>query len=376
MNDSKTSNAGPAAPSLPEIESMIESAVMAPSADNNQPWYFHLLDKSSLGLCHDTSRALPSDVNRMFDMIALGAATENLAVAASQYGWKTSVEFLQGSTSRCARFHHDLIARISFSRGGAPDPLFPFLPQRATCRKAFRSRPVPKNKLEELGKDLDKEMCLYWETSRSRLWTLAWLVAAADRIRFEHRAFHEELFKQMRFSVSEAEASRDGLDVRCLELPPPAIVLLKMLRPWPLMKSLNRLGFSRALTWQSAVLLLRTGAVGILTTSCPTPEGHFRAGRALQRIWLKASSMNLAFHPMGSIPIYLSRFTQSGKVASDSSLAFLARQFHRAFSYTRDQGVVLLFRLGEAVRGSVHSLRRPVAEVFSPVPDGSCVVND
>src|SRR5262245_34126354 len=65
-----------------DLQHMVEAAVLAPSPDNNQPWAFQIRENSEILLYHDVSRALPSDVGYMFSLIALGAALENLCIAA------------------------------------------------------------------------------------------------------------------------------------------------------------------------------------------------------------------------------------------------------------------------------------------------------
>ena len=64
------------------LRRLIEAAGKAPSPDNNQPWAFGRLD-NAIQVFHRRERALPSDVRDMFSWIAIGAAIENLALAAS-----------------------------------------------------------------------------------------------------------------------------------------------------------------------------------------------------------------------------------------------------------------------------------------------------
>ena len=78
-------------PSRAVLEELVHAASLAPSPDNNQPWRFEQNDEGELLLLHDRTRVLPSDVDDMFSRIALGAALENLCLAAGRHGWRALV---------------------------------------------------------------------------------------------------------------------------------------------------------------------------------------------------------------------------------------------------------------------------------------------
>jgi len=78
----------------PQIEcaaDLVRAAVLAPSPDNNQPWRLDVQD-DRLRFYLDAERALPSDVNSMFDLVGLGAAVENARIAAGGVGCSAHVE--------------------------------------------------------------------------------------------------------------------------------------------------------------------------------------------------------------------------------------------------------------------------------------------
>ena len=112
------------------------------------------------------------------------------------------------------------------------------------------------------------------------------LVAQSDRMRFEHERFHAELYRQLRFTAADSERTRDGLDVRTLELPPGAVHVLHFLRKWPRIRFLNHFGLSRMMSMPSRWSVCRSGAVGILTVGEPAVSKYLAGGRALERIWL------------------------------------------------------------------------------------------
>jgi hypothetical protein len=348
-------------PSRAALEELVHSATLAPSPDNNQPWLFTQHPDRELLLVHDRTRALPSDVDDMFSMIALGAALENLCLAAGRRGWRALVhhpaDFGPDADGR------EVVAGIRFAESGTSDPLAEYLERRITCRKPYPRQPVAEDALRQMEASIAEQETarLHWLADRRRMRQLAWLVAAADRIRFEHQPFHAELYRQLRFTPQQAETTRDGLDVRCLELPLGGATVLRGLRSWPLMRQLNRLGLSRLLSLSSALQVWRTGTMGLLTTADVSRLGYLQAGRALQRVWLAATQCGLAFHPLGSVPIFLSHLARGS--ANDLPSRYrqrvksLARRFETLFPQAAGQGLVVLFRLGEATAPAVRSLR-------------------
>lgn len=359
-------------PSRVELVELVRAASLAPSPDNNQPLLFEEQADGELLLLFDKTRRLPSDVNDMFSMIALGAALENLCIAAREQGWEPHVRYLLDSESR--EPDQEAIAGIRFTEGAKSDPLYPSIEQRITCRKLYCRCPVAEESLRVLEENIAGQpgLRLHWVSDRPRIRKLAWLVAAADRIRFEYEPFHAELYRQLRFKPEEAEETLDGLDVRCLELPPGGVAVLHWLRVWPRMRRLNRLGLSKLMSLSSALQVWKSGTIGMLTTEDTSQRGYLSAGCGLQRVWLAATKQQLAFHPLGSLPIFLSLLARSSNFNLSEHhrkmIAALAHRFKCVFvSDAAQRGLVMLFRLGEAPMPGIRSLRRSPQTILLPL---------
>ena len=366
---------------LPALE-IIHAATLAPSADNNQPWLFSV-ENNRLLVFADHSRALSSDVEGMFDWMSLGAAMENACIASRHFGWQPIVTYpakgdaVTSSTSPAAA--------IDFERGGRPDPLFAWLEQRCTCRRAYSRRPLEDPLLARLARaaaEVSPEIQVDWAADRSQLRKLAMFIAAGDRIRLEHRPFHAELYRQLRLTEAEVQRTRDGLDVRTLELPPGGAMLLRALRSWRRTKALNRLGLSRLLSLTSAAAVWRSGAVGALSVRQATPAAFLEAGRALERLWLTSAAVGLALQPLGSLPIFLRHSQRDSSRTTTTPSMGLSQEHHRRVSRLAgglsatlpaigDRVLVMLFRLGYAPSPRWRSLRRPASDVLPRHESGS-----
>jgi nitroreductase len=346
---------------------LVRAAVLAPSPDNNQPWRF-TSHGDQLFVYLDPSRALPSDVNAMCDLIGLGAALENIRIAAAQLGYEPCVEY---SDAPAAAIQEGLepAARLTFQAGGRPDPLFAHLATRCTCRKRYGTQRVAEDSLNRLAKAACEfpDVRLDWIIDRPRIRAFAGLIAVSDRVRFEYEPFHHEVFRQLRFSAEEAARTRDGLDVRTLELPPGAAILLRQLRPWTRMKWLLRLGLGRLLTLPSAWSVRKSGALGVLTVSAPTSEQFLQGGRVFQRIWLTAQAEGLSLQPLGSLAVFIAHVQLlHGRKLSQKhvrQLADLMERFQGLIPAARDRTLLVAFRTGTSEAPQVRALRRPAEEV-------------
>lgn len=370
-----TAGAFPSALPSPHAR-LVRAAVLAPSPDNNQPWRF-AAQAGRLLVYLDPSRALPSDVHSMFDLIGLGAAIENACIAARQAGLQPQVDLPAAPSSPDeAATGPRLAATITLQPGGQPDPLFDCLASRCTCRKPFSTRPVADRSLQAMADAAAQfpEVRLDWIVQRRAIRSLAWLIAASDRIRFEYEPFHNELCRQLRFSAEEADETRDGLDLRTLELPPGAGLLLRFLRPWRRMKWVHRLGLGRLLTLPSAMAVVRSGAIGVLSVPQPTFEQFLRGGRAMERTWLSAQAEGLSLQPLGSLPIFFAHAQlldgQKLSPRHTQRIRTLIERFGQLLPAAHDRVLLLLFRLGYSAPPRFRSLRREAEGVFDTAGQG------
>src|ERR1051325_6275976 len=100
------------------IDSLIHSATNAPSGDNLQPWRFSRRENALLVHHVGTRDTSLYNVEGLASCVAIGAAIENLAIAASTYGYRAEVESVAGAPD-------DVLAEINFFAGASGDPLAP-----------------------------------------------------------------------------------------------------------------------------------------------------------------------------------------------------------------------------------------------------------
>ncbi len=350
-------------------DDILRAAVLAPTPDNNQPWQF-AWQENRLLVFLDPGRALPSDVHSMFDLMGIGAAVENAGIAARWHGHRGEVTCELPSAAEASSAGPRLAASVRFEPGAERDPLRDALETRCTNRKLYSSKPLEEEVLAELARSVAGfgSVQLEWIADRKGIRAFAKVVAASDRFRFGYEPFHKEIFRQLRFSAREAEQTRDGLDVRTLELPPSAALMLRVLRPWNRMRWLQRLGLGGLLTIPSRLSVWKSGAVGVLSVAEAEAAQYLEGGRALERIWLAAQRNGIALQPLGSLAIFLAQLLQlDGRNLTPSHQALAARLAQRLTELVpsmEGRTLLMLFRLGRAADPRVRSLRRPVEHVI------------
>ena len=105
---------------------VVAAAVLAPSAENVQPWQF-ASDGSRLTLFLDRERMMASDVDWMLALTGLGACLENAVIAAREAGFEPEVTLAHDVSPQDDDERLLPVATLEFVEAGTNDRLFPYL---------------------------------------------------------------------------------------------------------------------------------------------------------------------------------------------------------------------------------------------------------
>ncbi len=349
-----------------DLLKIINSGILAPSGDNCQPWQIYF-DGEKLSLKNlaykDTSLY---NVKNITSYIALGAMIENMTIMAKSLGYEVSVKlFPEGENS-------SIVAILSFTKGQKiSDSLLAFINKRCVNRKKFKPMQLEHHARESLFKATSEfegaELYMVEDDEKKKL--LAKILSVNDRILFENKNLHDFLFKHLRWSKKEVESSKDGISIESLELGALQSRMFRLLSSWNLVNFLNFFGFSRFVPNQSYKLCRGSSA---LCTLIMTGKGWFDSfvdgGRVFQRIWLTATSLGLALHPMTGVTFLIQRLRITDKteltIAHQRLLTELEKQLGEIFPINKEKSMIMAFRLGYADPPSDKSLRLPVDEIL------------
>lgn len=334
-----------------DIAILCAAGAMAPSGGNAQPW--------RVTVTGDRMRIEPSGVHGGFldvggyaALIAIGAFAENIAVTARSIGLGYAMTIRDG------------VVHVEFAgRGPArPDELDDCIPRRVTNRRPSDGTVIEDAAIARLtGVVQDDHLAVTAVADPAGKATVTDALAVADALRMRNKAMFADMLAEMRWSADETTATRDGMDIRTLELPPSTEKLLSVLRHAPWLRVL----LPRARLGDTArALVAGCSHICCLSTSAElTRDTMVTAGMALQRLWLTATRDDIAVHPwtVSTLQlIRLERFAGAGFTPRErDTTARVGAGLRAGFGLPDDRHPLFVFRLSRAPQARARSLRLP-----------------
>ncbi|MEM7798028.1 MAG: Rv1355c family protein [Chloroflexota bacterium] len=354
---------------LPDlIRFVVEYGALAPSGGNSQPWRFRY-DGDCLWVLHDEERSRNlMDPQHYAAYLALGAAIENMTLAADSKGYETDiVPFPDPENRACA-------AKLRFiNKGnlvvGIEPPLFAQIKTRVTNRQLTEHVSLDPSELMPLVAAGARQRCqLHLLTARPKLLEVGEILGEGDRIRFLNAELHAELISELRWTPEEAARTRNGIGLPELELTIGQEAAMQLIARSDVVALLNALDGGQRLAEGTRDAIVRSSAVGLITIEENSPVDLLRAGRGLEQIWLQASKLGLAMHPT-TAPLYLMDMPYEAQLeifsdAERSKLAQLRVRLNRLFPHTSHQTRLMLFRLSKGTGETARSLRYPISDIL------------
>lgn len=261
---------------------LLQYAILAPSSYNAQPWRFSV-NGSEIRLFADESRRLTvADADRRELYLGLGAALENLLVAAEHFGYSRSVSYFPGDKDLVVLVNLSPASETTGSSGeDRPDArLFHAILNRSTISSPFESQPVPESALQAMkNRSEGGRILVYTATDSETKKKFSDLVAAAGQIQFSNADYRSELGHWL----GQGTMGPTGVQALIAQL---AIVLLD-----PGEDQIRK----------DAELVNSTPAFGFISSEKNDRESQVRAGQAFERLWLLATSYGLSVQPMSQV---------------------------------------------------------------------------
>jgi molybdopterin/thiamine biosynthesis adenylyltransferase len=347
------------------IRSLVEHGIAAPSGGNAQPWTFEWNGTTLRCLLDPTRSGSLLDYAHRATWLAFGAMAENIVVAASERGLTASVrQFPEGVDA-------PVVCAIDIDRGTpapSPDPLAEEILRRCTNRRLGVREPLPPtatSSLRDAARARGASLRLIED--HDDMDALGRILGAGDRVRFLSSTLHAELMSELRWSASEAERTRDGIDLRTLELDATDLAALRLTARWRVMELLGHIGGGGNLEAFGRRVAKGSSAFGSLSFPGDDAAAFFEGGRAVQHVWLRATALGLGFQPLAALPYLFMRAETGGEGLSTSEtqrLRDLQRPYRALTAVPEGHADVLLFRLARVSAPSVRALRRPVDDVL------------
>ncbi len=349
-----------------EVKALVKAAASAPSPGNNQPWkWYH--DGKQLFLFHDIERSESyGDFQNMASYMALGTAIENMTLKARELGIGVIEEVFPLMDEQ------RLVAVFSFERSQLPkDDLVNYIGQRCTNRKLGDGSGIKPSVLAAIQQSIEQvpDARLRLVTDRKDLEQLASIMGKADKLRLFIPQGHYELFeKELRWSAEEAEITRDGLDIRTLELAAKDEIGFRVARDARAMELIAQWNLGEGLENISGKSIV-SSSVGLITMPRFDGKSCVAAGKAVERLWLTATRNSVSLHPMLAAVLHFARIRYGNGADMPTTIndqfKILEKQFNALFEIDPSVEVPLfLFRLFEGENPIIRSLRFELEDVF------------
>ena len=333
----------------------LRAAILAANPHDTQPWVF-APGQDAIEVFADRSRNLGSfDPFRREMHLGLGAAIENLSLAARAFGMDAAVEPAQG---RLAPGPDDALfraARVTLtpSKEVRAD-LFDAVPRRHTNRGPYlpdqKVAPDRLRRLADLAQSDGLRVVFVAEDAARR--DLGALIVEATHAIVDDPEMSADSARWFRTGRREVEARRDGVTLDAAGLSPGMTALAKLL---PDMSAKTSDAYWLAMTRD--VQVPTAPVLGIVFVRDRLDMAHaIAAGRAWQRLHLAATAAGLVAQPLNQPVERADRDEELGR--PDHFGAALA-QFAREPAWQ----ATFVFRLGVAERPAQPSPRRALEEV-------------
>jgi hypothetical protein len=262
----------------PSLRELIRFATLAPNGHNTQPWQFRV-EGSRIAILPDFSRRTPvvdPDDHHVF--VSLGAAAENLALAAAARGHHGDIAFEPAGNGA-----------VTVTLGNGPavqSPLFEAIRHRQSTRAEFDGRPVRTGDLNQLAAAAAVPgVTMVMITEGAQIAKVTELVVVGNSAQMADAAFVTELKHWLRFNPHAALASGDGMFTAASGNP----IIPTWIGPFMIDR------FLRAATENATYVrqLRSSSGIVVFVGEGAEPPHWVQVGRACQRFALQATALGL-----------------------------------------------------------------------------------
>lgn len=340
-----------------KIIQICTAAAAAPSGDNSQPWRFVFRAPATIEFhaVFEKDNAL-LNIDQSGTLIALGAAIQNAELEAKSLGFAPELAYSDSGS---------LVAMMTLREGGSLSqeerPLREAIPFRHSNRKSYKNVPLTDGDRTAIirAAGVSPEVALSLIEKKEMMRPVSRALTTMEQVALQNKALHELFFESIFWSKKQNDAGESGLYIYTLELPPPARLLFKILKYWPVAHALARIGFPKLVAQINAAQNATASAFGVLSLTKFDRRGYVEAGRMLERVWLSAAARGMSLQIVTGM-LFLARTIERGEasVFSATESSTVQRAYAQAKEMLGIDEPFLMFRVGYASAPTAVSFRR------------------
>lgn len=333
-----------------------QAGAMAPSGGNLQPWSVTIHpDVWEISLVPERIDTI-LDYQRAASVFALGAFVENVILAAQAEQIACHIAWQEAD---------DIRVQLTFSPEDTTDPetlkLAKSIPQRMTSRTMSDGTAILESDITVLLQAFTENQnikiaFINAEPDKKRF---ADLIGKSDGIRTLHDGLFEQMMAEMRFTQKEVEETRDGMDVKTLELPGNVVSMLGLLAKHPGMRKIIP---KKAFEDQVKPLLRSASHVACVYLNEPVSTTLlFESGRKVERLWLQATEVDIRLQPW-TVQTFIAMRAQDETdtvftIEEKQEIIGINQEISSLFALPQTGIPLFLFRLYRGKQSKIRSLR-------------------
>ena len=349
---------------------ILNLARWTPSGDNTQPWRFEIIDDYRIVVhIQYAQEMVVYDLHDQNTLLAIGALLLTMELAATSEGCQMHVHQRQHVQGKLL----DIDIRFSLDKTIQVDPLVFEIPRRAVQRRPLSMRKLTHSQKQSLQQAAGKHYTIHWMESLLQRIQMTKLILQTTRIRLripEAYPVHKSIIEW------NAQYSLDRIPDAALG---PGRINLKIMRAvlisWERVQFLNRYigaAWSTSLQLDGWTALSCGAHMVMLRDQKPqTDEDFIDIGKAVQRVWLTATQLDLWQQPEMTIPIfarYASENVSFTTLIDQRQEAATVRLKLGEIVDTDTDRVVWVGRLGFGPAPTARALRLPLEKLIISKP--------
>jgi molybdopterin/thiamine biosynthesis adenylyltransferase/nitroreductase len=346
-----------------KVKYIIEKACLAPSIRNSQPWKW-VYNQNCIYLFHDRSRSFAFD---NFDNIsaynAFGAAFENLTLASAKMGLGIKTHFL------AEKNNPELVAifeLFELSQASGLTPVYAperveLIRSRSTNRKIAPPVAIPLDHVKQLKNTAEsvENLRFHYLSDRSGIDKAAEILGKSDLITLLHQQGHHDFF-QNTIQWNKDTSEGDGVLLQDMEWAGAQLAAFSILKDTKVANTLREIEGGQALAHATTMGIRAASGIGLITVPDKSKESYFKAGIALQRLWLQAEELGYNIHPMSSLINLFLRLDTADSLSDSEILKAkeLKCEFDKVFPETHLEVPMFIFKISPSDRTSQKTKHR------------------
>ncbi|WP_113634879.1 Rv1355c family protein [Nubsella zeaxanthinifaciens] len=352
-----------------QIYYLIDAVKKAPSGGNNQPWRWHYQDKKLHLFLDENTAAAYLDPQFISSYTSIGAAIENLLLAASvqklEVHWKLTPQF--------APKH---LAIFTFTDGAEATEEQKLLEKQIPLRHTNRKSP-PRTEIsnEEMAYlcglvEQTEGASLTFIQDAAKIKRLSEIATTTDLFRMFIPQAHEDfIVKEMRWTPDEVAKTEDGIGIHTLDLGINDQYGIRLLQDKRMISFLEQIkgggAFGRLLTQQ----FMSSSAIGLICMPNNEVQSWIKCGIAAEKMWLGATASDFQIHPV-NVPLlffYKNTVEKSATLSEERKLYLTnaENEFNLIFDKPENSVSMFMFRIFKASASPEKTIRKSNDKIFS-----------